>query len=374
MYRTLPSELDSVSGELLGNPTVSPTDPGVGIESTVAEGSFPAARRIDIASAILWVYPIIFFLSDWALTVSVPYGLILHGMLLAALAVHYVFLAQRLHEGSLLLVLGLVPLARLISVIFTLFALPRDLMPLLAAMPLLAVLLVVGVVALLDSRPTSDSHSSTTQPDQSYQRDSALGHAVPIKGRALFMVTAIRRFAARNLTQVAIGASGIAIGVLIIAVYHGLGVDKLGLVGNLSSAMSLAVGSVPTPLFLLGLAVLAVVEEIVFRGLILSGACNVMGQGGIVFAALIWTATSMSFISPLYMLVTIAVALVWGMAAEWGGSIIGVVIAHILANLVVGIWPYVGAQFMPMLTVAWPWLALVSTLLGAAGIIRVARR
>ena len=322
-------------------------------------------QQLDVGSAVLWVYPLILFLSDWVLTISIPNGLILHAVLVLALACHYVLLTPRTRAGLLLPTLTLLSLTRLMSAVFDSRTIPNDLLPLTAVMPLLLVLTSVGIILLLRASRGERETNRFAKLGFTFARfDPQVSRHGFWPGSLSAQLASARRFILNASIQIFIALSGIAIGCLIAMIYRALDIHALGIAGHSVSVMRLDNNGLPAPSFIAGLVLLAVVEELVFRGLILSGARNMLGRGGIAFASAVWMAASMGFVSPIYLLIAFALGVFWGMAAEWSGSLAGVLLAHVLANVVIGLWPAMNNGMWPRVFAMLPYAMLGSALMG----------
>lgn len=89
----------------------------------------------------------------------------------------------------------------------------------------------------------------------------------------------------------------------------------------------------------------ALMEELVFRGLILRAAVMAIGPQGIVFAAAVSVVPTLAFENRDYSLFVFGVGLSLGLAVEWTQNLWGAIGAHGIMNVLVFIiFPYLTAQ------------------------------
>jgi membrane protease YdiL (CAAX protease family) len=114
----------------------------------------------------------------------------------------------------------------------------------------------------------------------------------------------------------------------------GLGVGAIGFV--LVPQASMPIPGRTEALIAAASAVLvaAVMEELLFRGFVLMLALPLLGpSGSLVFSALVATSLQIGYGSITNLAVTLVTSMVYGYLVLRGGSIVGVVLAHALANI-----------------------------------------
>jgi membrane protease YdiL (CAAX protease family) len=92
---------------------------------------------------------------------------------------------------------------------------------------------------------------------------------------------------------------------------------------------------------LLVLIVLGMLEEVIFRGLLLQATKTVFGSWAIPYSALLYAIVHVGWQSVEVMAFAAVAGLFWGWCAMRTGSIWGVMFAHGLLNAYVLIWPLV---------------------------------
>jgi membrane protease YdiL (CAAX protease family) len=126
------------------------------------------------------------------------------------------------------------------------------------------------------------------------------------------------------------------------------------------------------PLLLVAALVLMIAtgftEELIFRGLLQTLAQRTLGLVGLVYVALLFTVMHAGNNSALDLLFVGAVGLFFGLLRLWGGSILGVTIAHGLANITLFLlMPNLTPEGEPALINYLPWVVAGSVLLVALG-------
>ncbi|NDJ85677.1 MAG: TIR domain-containing protein, partial [Chloroflexi bacterium] len=87
-----------------------------------------------------------------------------------------------------------------------------------------------------------------------------------------------------------------------------------------------------------------IVEELIFRGLLLSTAVGLFGKAGIIYQALVFATLHLGYESVVVCLVAFAIGMVFGWIVESTRSLVGVALAHGLATAVaIVIMPYMNA-------------------------------
>lgn len=253
----------------------------------------PAAETLR--RQLLWIYPPLLGAAEALVGAGLPLaGMILHGLLLLALANHSAFGAPA-GARRLALALLLVPLMRFVAL-----ALPTDSLPAMALF-------------------------------------SASGAALLIA--AWLVVRALR------LPRAAVGLTLGGLWMQLMLMGCGIGLGYAAYV--LLEPAPLAGGSwqliAATALALLLFAGFA--EELVFRGLLQTVAGPVLGRWGPLYVAVLYGAIQAGFGSPLYALLAFIVGLAFAGVVRLSGSIVGVALAHGASSIVLLIvMPYVTAN------------------------------
>lgn len=117
----------------------------------------------------------------------------------------------------------------------------------------------------------------------------------------------------------------------------------------------------------------ALLEELVFRGLLQRLAWQALGLQGLLLAALLFGAMHIGFRSPNYVLFTCSVGYIFAYVAQRGGSLLGVSLAHGLASCAaLLIAPALGSPELAPLAPLLPWLAAAGAVAASAAIARLA--
>lgn len=104
-------------------------------------------------------------------------------------------------------------------------------------------------------------------------------------------------------------------------------------------------------------------EEIVFRGVLQAGATRVMPRWGLGYVALLFGVLHIGYLSVLDVVFVTAVGLLFGYIVRWGGSILGVTLAHGLTNIMLFIvLPNLDIHAPELLTDIMPWVIGVGSL------------
>jgi uncharacterized protein len=231
------------------------------------------------------VYLVLFGLAETITTLfDVGIGLSLYGGLLLALIVHATEISDR-REGSLLLMLMFVPIIRLVALSMHPVSLPPVYREFFTWLPLFAGALLA---TLMLSQPWTELGLNL--------------HWFPI--------------------QVVIGLSGVVLGCI-----------EYVLLRPSWSAAGFSVPQICLQSALL-VGVVASTQELIFRGLVLHAAKLTLGQPAVIYAALIPTILQIGSRSPAYVLFTFAVAVYFGYVVIATRSLLGVILAHGIANVV----------------------------------------
>ncbi|MFC2034405.1 lysostaphin resistance A-like protein [Chloroflexota bacterium] len=84
---------------------------------------------------------------------------------------------------------------------------------------------------------------------------------------------------------------------------------------------------------LIFLVVVGFVEELIFRGVLQYAAIDLFGRWGIVYVSLLFAILHMGFLSWIDLIYVFIVALFFGWVVEKTGSLLGVVLAHGITNI-----------------------------------------
>lgn len=251
-----------------------------------------------------------FHLLAWSylLLISVAESLIVFGNAVVGMGVHtlillgltlYAGLGRDMTHSRLALVLTLLPLIRILSLTLPLAKLPQ-----LAWYPMvLTPLIVVAVIVI---------------------RQSGLARAE------------LGLRSGNPLLQLMLMGSGLGIGAL---QYWLLEPTQL------VTAFSWNVFLLATLLVLL---LTGVLEELIFRGILQAVALPLLGRWALFYVALLFATMYMGYRSVGTVTLALGVGLVFAYAVRWGGSIIGVALAHGLINVTaLLIMPYLEQQTSP---------------------------
>ncbi|HMA36025.1 MAG TPA: type II CAAX endopeptidase family protein [Chloroflexia bacterium] len=210
-------------------------------------------------------------------------GVGFHALLLIGLLVHGAF-GRTTVERQLALGLSLAPLIRLLSLMVPLITFPQQLWYPLVSGPLLWAAWLVARHAGLAPR--------------------ALG---------------LR--AGRWRLQLLVMAGGLGLGASEYAILHA--------VPRISLADPWAVGELAVSLLLFT----GVSEELIFRGVIQAVAGPALGRGSLLYVALLFGVLHTGYHSLLDVVFVTGVGLLFSYIVRWGGSLLGVALAHGLANV-----------------------------------------
>lgn len=114
-------------------------------------------------------------------------------------------------------------------------------------------------------------------------------------------------------------------------------------------------------------------EEIIFRGVLQKLAEPVLKDKALLFLALLFAVLHMGYLSILDLLFVFAVGFVFAYIVRWGGSLLGVIIAHGLTNTTMFlVMPYTAQYPQDPLSQLVPWVVGLTTLLSGIGLVRLA--
>ena len=246
--------------------------------------------------------------------VSAPVGLALHALIALALVIGRALAGSRAAQG-LALALLLAPLTRIVSL----------------GLPL-----------------------ARFEPVVRY----AIASAPLLAGAAI--VTQQLRLSRKDL-----GLRGAGIGLQLMVSLSGLGLGAIAYMlappAPLPAGWSLGSLWVPALIFLVctGLA-----EEMIFRGVLQSAALPALGPIALLYVAILFAALQIGFMSIEHVCFTCGVGLLFAGVKHFTRSIVGVSLAHGLANMTMYLlMPYLAAAPESALATAAPWLVLAGTAL-----------
>lgn len=279
--------------------------------------------RLASAQARSWAFLLAVVVAETLVAwVNPMVGLSLHAILVLGW-IPLIFMEPNKREQDLMLGLILAPLIRLVSL-----ALPLHLLFPLASLVLTAIPLYVAA----------------------WKVSRAVG--LPAKRLGLT--------GSNQPGQYFIGAGGIAIGVILFQV---LGSPPLATALSKADPVAAALVLVLFAGFL---------DEFVFRGLLQSLAYRTLGRAGPLYIAFLYAAMHIGHRSAAYVLAALLLGLVFGAIAHRSRSIVGVGLAHGLANIVVYLAMPVMAAGAPASATALFTSDMVLPALAGAGIIGIA--
>jgi membrane protease YdiL (CAAX protease family) len=255
--------------------------------SNVLQKRVMTAMRQCIADhpvLVLWGYLLVITMAELLTSfVSPLLGQLLHTLLLIGL----VILGVRGHASArrrMTLALTLAPLIRVLSL-----SMPLSRFPLLAWYPLVAVPLLIATMIVIRQLRLS-------------RRDLGLRLGNP-------------------LLQLMLAGSGLVLG---LAEHYILMPQPL--ISSFSTR-SVALASLTL------LVATGFTEELIFRGVLQSVAGPALGRWALVYVVLLFTVLHIGYFSALEVVFVLGVGLLFGYMVRWGGSIVGVALAHGLINM-----------------------------------------
>ena len=115
-------------------------------------------------------------------------------------------------------------------------------------------------------------------------------------------------------------------------------------------------------------------EEFIFRGLLQSTSRPVLGKVDLLYVSLLFGVLHIGYLSLLDVVFVSAVGLLFAYLVRWGGSILGVTLAHSLTNIMLFIvMPYLSANPTGLLAAIAPWIIGAGTFLSVAASVRLWR-
>jgi membrane protease YdiL (CAAX protease family) len=222
-------------------------------------------------------------------------GLAIHALLLLTLTLH-AGLGHDPDGRKLALALTLAPLLRILSLALPLANLPR-----LAWYPVVSALLLISALIVIRQLRMSRSELGLRSDNL--------------------------------LIQLMLMGGGLGIGA---SEYALLGAPQLGVAFSWNALMLLAV---------MLLIFTGFVEELIFRGLLQSLALPALGRWALVYVSLLFAALQIGYLSASVVAFAFGIGLIFACAARWSGSIVGVALAHSLANVTLFIlMPFLAQQ------------------------------
>lgn len=250
-----------------------------------------AAPR-TLSRHILWVYLFLITAAEFVTSVtSTQLGLLFHVLILLGLMIHN---ARNPGDsvGRIALALTLAPLIRLLSLSMPLLSFPQ-----MAWYPVVSIPLLIAMWIIVRQLGVPRRH---------------LG---------------LRR--GNLLLQAMLVGSGFGLGAIEYFILH-----PTVLVGALSW-QALLLPALSLTIFT-GFS-----EEIIFRGLLQSLARSVLGRAAFLYVALLFGVLHIGYLSVIDVIFVFAVGLLFAYIVHWGGSILGVTLAHGLTNIMLFlIMPY----------------------------------
>jgi CAAX protease family protein len=110
-------------------------------------------------------------------------------------------------------------------------------------------------------------------------------------------------------------------------------------------------------------------EELIFRGLLQAVAAPVLTRWTLVYVSLLFAALHIGYLSLADVVFVFAVGMLFGQIVRWGGSILGVTLAHGLTNVTLFLlMPYVAANPSSAVAAAAPWAICGGTAIAIVGV------
>jgi membrane protease YdiL (CAAX protease family) len=104
-------------------------------------------------------------------------------------------------------------------------------------------------------------------------------------------------------------------------------------------------------------------EELIFRGLLQSVARPVLGRWALVYVSLLFGVLHIGYFSVLDVVFVSLIGLLFAYIASWSGSLLGVTLAHGLANITLFLLvPYIVANPSSLAAAVMPWFILVGSI------------
>lgn len=274
---------------------------------THASGAKPALSALAWTRWLPWAYLACLVAAEILIALAYPLvGLACHALLLIGLTLDAA-LAGSADERKLALSLTLAPLTRLLSL-----SLPLAQLPLIAWYPIISALVLTAAVIVI-------------------------------------------RQARISRLQLGLSARNLPLQLLLIGGGLGLGALEYTLLQPKPLTADLSWDAIWLPALIL-MVCTGFGEELIFRGVLQAAATPILGRAAIIYVALLFAAMHIGYLSPANIAVLFAVGLLFGQIVRWGGSIIGVSLAHGLTNVtLLLIMPHLAKQPSSMLTSAAPW-------------------
>lgn len=158
-----------------------------------------------------------------------------------------------------------------------------------------------------------------------------------------YLLASLPLFAATGMTTRVLGYSRDALGLTTRSLPIQIAVGSTGLIAGMldylilrppSLASSLAWADVWQPALIL-LVCAGLLEELIFRGLLLRAAAGSLGGWGLWYSSLLFAALQIGYRSPAHLVLAFVMGAIWGWVVRHTGSLVGVALAHGLANVIV---------------------------------------
>jgi uncharacterized protein len=267
------------------------------IEPPLAVSPLPTTRRFVAAPVILFIVPLSLVATAELLIALVdpPLGLAIHALLLLGLTLR-AGLGKDVQGRRLALALTLAPLLRILSL-----ALPLANLPQLAWYPIISVPLLVS---------------------------------------ALLVIRQLRM----SRLELGLHPGNLLIQLMLMGGGLGIGAAEYALLGESQLIVAFSWNAL-TLLAVLLLLLTGFVEELIFRGLLQAAALPALGRWALIYVSLLFAALHIGYLSVSVVAFAFGLGLILACAARWGRSIMGVALAHGLANITLFIlMPFLARQ------------------------------
>lgn len=270
---------------------------------------------------LLWAYLLLLTLAELLTSLASPQlGLLLHALLLVGLTFYGA--AGKLDESrKLALALTLAPLIRILSL-----SLPLTRFPQIAWYPIVAIPLFLAAWIVI-------------------------------------------RLLGVSRQSLGLRAGNLPIQLMLIGGGLGLGAIEFAILKPAPLVPNLTPGSLWLPALSLILCT-GFSEELIFRGLLQQAAAPALGRWALLYVALLFAVLHIGYLSVTDVAFVFAVGLLFGYIVRWGGSLLGVSLAHGLTNITLFlILPYLSrnpgelATLMPWVVAGGSALAIFATYL-----------
>ena len=275
--------------------------PRLQLFDALANANFGSSERWLFDFAPYYYLALIALAELTTVTVSPELGLGLHAMMLLLLPLHYALARARDNPvAPLILTLTLGPLIRIMSLSLPLTALPSLTWYVIIAMPLFAAAF-------------------------------ALARTLGMTWRDAAMTIKLKQLP----VQLLIASTGLILGLMEFLILRPQSLVPDGRADMVFfAAISLIIGT-------------GLLEEVIFRGVMQHTSLQAMGARGLIYSSLVFMALHIGYLSILDLLFVFSVGLYFAWIVRRTGSLLGVVIAHSLTNIVLYlVMPAMGAAFL----------------------------